>query len=150
MKAQPGDILTVTYTGTIAGGEVFESTADSEPLEFTIGDGSVMPAFEEQLIGMGEGESKTFTLAPEQAYGPVNQELIHTVKRRLLPDQENLRVGMVLALNAEHNGQTVKVPATLTALDGDMATVDFNHPLAGQALTYAVTIDAIRRPAAAS
>jgi len=150
MKAQAGDSITVTYTGTLPSGEVFDSTGDSAPLEFTIGDGSVMPAFEQRVIGMAEGEQKTFTLSPEEGYGASNPELVHTVRRDILPASDELRVGMVLALSVERDGRTHKVPATLTALSDTEATVDFNHPLAGQPLTFEVTVTAIRRPGTAA
>ncbi len=145
MKVESGDSVVLVYDGLFDNGEVFESSSKSGPLEFTVGDGSVMPAFEAQIMGLGSGEKKTFHLPPDEAYGQSNPELIHTVERSILPDQERLVVGMVLGLTVEHEGKKEQVPAMVTALDAKQVTVDFNHPLAGKSLTYEVTVQSIRK-----
>lgn len=147
MKIENGDTVVVVYDGQLDSGEIFESSANSGPLEFTIGDGSVMPGFEAQLLGLGQGEQKSFTLPPDAAHGPSNPELIHTVDRGVLPNQGQLAVGMVLGLTIDHEGKKEKVPALVTALDGNQVTVDFNHPLAGKTLTYTVTVQTIKKGA---
>jgi FKBP-type peptidyl-prolyl cis-trans isomerase 2 len=147
MKIETGDTVVVVYDGQLDNGEIFESSASSGPLEFTIGDGSVMPGFEAEIIGMGQGEKKSFALAPDTAHGPSNPELIHTVERGVLPNQGQLAVGMVLGLTIDHEGKKEKVPALVTALDDQQVTVDFNHPLAGKTLTYTVTVQSIKKNA---
>lgn len=144
MKVKTGDTVVVLYDGLLDSGELFESSETSGPLEFTVGDGSVMAAFDKQVIGMGEGETKTFRLTSEDAYGPSNPDLIHTVERSVLPGQESLSVGMVLGLTIDHEGKKEQVPAAVTSVDGSQVTVDFNHPLAGQPLSYKVTVQSIR------
>ncbi|MBA3015197.1 MAG: peptidylprolyl isomerase [Proteobacteria bacterium] len=144
MKVKTGDTVVVLYDGLLDNGELFESSEASGPLEFTVGDGSVMAAFDAQVIGMGEGEIKTFRLPPDEAHGPSNPELIHTVDRAVLPGQESLSVGMILGLTIDHEGKKEQVPATVTSVTDNMVTVDFNHPLAGQPLNYQVTVQSIR------
>ncbi|MDD5757488.1 MAG: peptidylprolyl isomerase [Desulfobulbaceae bacterium] len=144
MKVKNGDTVVVIYDGLLDNGEVFESSESSGPLEFTVGDGSVMPAFAEQLLGLQEGEQKTFQLAPTEAHGESNPELIHTVERSILPNPDQLTVGQVLGLTIDHEGKKEKVPAMITALDANQVTVDFNHPLAGKTLTYRVTVQSIK------
>lgn len=146
MKADNGDTVIVLYNGILENGEVFDSSDKSGPLEFLIGSASVLPEFEKNIIGMHEGESKSFTLPPESAYGASQPELIQTFDRKSMPDAENLTPGMVLGLTIEKDGEQHKVPALLTALDATSVTVDFNNPLAGKHLTYNVTLQAIAKP----
>jgi len=141
--AKPGDVVSISYEGVLDNGEIFESTNDTGPLEFTIGLSQVMPEFEKNIIGMSEGDEKEFTLAPEASYGHHNPELIHTIKRQGLKNQESMEVGMVLSLDIEREGQAHQVPAMIIALEKESVQVDFNHPLAGKSLTYKVTLKAI-------
>ena len=94
MQIETGDTVVVVYDGQLDNGEIFDSSASSGPLEFIIGEGSVMPGFEAEIIGMGPGEKKSFTLAADAAHGPSNPELIHTVERSVLPNQGQLAVGI--------------------------------------------------------
>lgn len=141
-RATHNDKVTVNYTGSLAGGEVFESSADSGPLVFQIGDQSVLPAFERAVIGMAAGETKAITLAAEEAYGPRREELLIEVPRNTFGQREVSR-GMVLGLTMDKDGEPHQMPATVVAVTTDTVTVDFNHPLAGQALTYHLTVQAV-------
>lgn len=145
MKVEAGNTIVVVYDGQLDDHQIFESSDTSGPLEFTVGDGSVMPAFEERLLGMREGESKTFQLAPAEAHGVSDPELIHSVDRSILPNRDQLAIGLILGLTIDHEGKKEKVPAMVTAIDGDRVTVDFNHPLAGKTLTYTATVQSIRK-----
>ena len=142
-QVKPNDHVTVTYEGLLQDGQVFESSADTGPLEFVVGTGAVMPGFEQQLLGMQLNETKTFELAADQAFGPRDQQLIHTLPRQSFGDLAEINPGMVLGLAIDKDGETVQVPALVTDVQGDQITVDFNHPLAGQALTYQVTVTSI-------
>ncbi len=137
------DRVTVTYEGTLDNGEIFESTADAGPLDFRVGDGSVLPGFEKTLLGMCVGEEKTVTIPAAEAFGPPDKELIMTVKRRLLGEKVIPQPGMVLAMNMEKDGKTLQVPAMVTAINDEYVTVDFNHPLAGKNLIYKITLVAL-------
>lgn len=145
MKAELGDTVIVIYDGMTETGEIFDSSETSGPLEFVVGTGSVLPGFEENIIGMNEGESKSFSLTPEAAHGPSNPELIHTIARQGIPGQKEIKVGMVLGLTVERDGQEHKVPANVVALNKESITVDFNHPLAGQTLSYKVTLQSVAK-----
>ncbi len=140
MKAENGDEVVVRYDGLLDTGEVFESSESSGPLEFVLGQGGVLPAFEAQVLGMREGERKTFCLPPEKAHGESDPALIHEIERAVLPHPEGLAVGTVLGLTVTREGKQHQVPAMIVALDERTATVDFNHPLAGRSLTYVVTL----------
>jgi peptidylprolyl isomerase len=143
MKVKPGDKVKVIYDGFLHNGDLFESSGASGPLEFTVGAGLVMPVFEENIIGMQANEEKTFTIPAAQAHGPSQPELIHTMRRSLLPNHKKLTTGMILGLNVDKENKNHKIPAMITALDEKNVTVDFNHPLAGQDLTYKVTLQKI-------
>ena len=144
--AQIGDQVTVVYAGFLANGELFESSSETGPLTFGIGDGSVMPAFEAAVIGMTTGETKNIRIPAKNAYGERNEELVHTVPRSAMNSQAELNPGMVVGMTMERDGQSQKVPATVTAVVGDQITIDFNHPLAGQELMYKLTLESLNAP----
>ncbi len=143
---QLGDKVTINFEGKLENGEVFESSSDTGPISFTLGDGSVMPAFEAAVIGMQPGETKIIKIKPENGYGLHIPEMVHKVNRDAVNPDCEITLGMVIALNMEVEGQMQKVPATITALEGDQVTVDFNHPLAGQELLYKITLESIAQP----
>jgi FKBP-type peptidyl-prolyl cis-trans isomerase 2 len=145
-RAQQNDQVTILYNGQLANGEIFESSEEAGPLSFRLGDESVLPAFEQAVIGMAAGESKTITLAPEDAYGPRREELLIEVPRDTFGPREIAR-GMVLGLTMEQDGKPQKMPATVVAVTDQTITVDFNHPLAGQTLTFDLTLQSIDQPA---
>lgn len=147
MKVETGDTVVVVYDGLLENGDIFDSSETAGPLEFKVGEGSVMAAFEEQVLALGPGEKKTFQLAPAEAHGESNPELIQTVERSVLPQQGQLAVGMVLGLTVDHEGKKEQVPAMVTAVNGNQITIDFNHPLAGRTLTYNVTVQSIHKAA---
>ncbi len=144
--AQIGDQVTLLYEGKLENGDLFESSSDTGPLSFTIGDGSVLPAFEAAVIGMQPGESKIIKIKPENAYGPHNPELVQTVGRNCFKAGCEPSPGMVVGMTMEVEGSPRQVPATITGVAGDRVTVDFNHPLAGQELLYRLTLQSIDQP----
>ena len=142
-RVEDGDHVTITYVGELEDGEIFESTEDSGPLQFQVGSEEVMPGFEKALLGMAEGEEKTVTLQPEDAYGPKQQELTHVVQRSVFSGKVEPQPGMVLSMTVEKDGKKHQVPVMVTKVDGDKVVIDFNHPLAGKALIYRITLQAI-------
>jgi len=144
-KIEHGDYVTVTYTGRLKNNEVFESTDNTGPLEFQIGANSVLPGFENALLGMTANENKTIHLPADEAYGPVREELIHTVNRAVFGDKITPKPGIVLGLTVERDGQKQKVPVMIKEIVGDEVIIDFNHPLAGQDLTYHITVTAVNK-----
>jgi len=147
-QAKAGDTVTVTYEGYLENNDLFESSSEVGPLEFTIGQEQIFGGFESHMIGMAVGETKTFTLTPEEAHGPSQPELVHTLKRQALGDGTEISPGMILGMTMEKDGQPHKVPALVREVNDDQVTVDFNHPLAGQSLKYTVTMKSINEPPA--
>ncbi len=137
-----GDIVQVHYTGKLQTGEVFDTSQEKEPLELKIGEGKIIPGFEQALIGMQPGEKKTFDLDPEEAFGDRKDELVHVVERKQVPPDMKLEVGMQLALEAQ--GQD-PIPAQVVDLSEETVTLDTNHPLAGKALTFEIDVVDIER-----
>ena len=131
-QAQAGSQVKVHYTGRLDSGQVFDSSADREPLEFTMGQGQLIPGFESAVTGMQVGDKKTVTIAADEAYGPRQDELLFSVERAQLPDHIQPEVGQRLQVNQE--GQTAVV--TVTELTDSTITLDANHPLAGENLTF--------------
>ena len=132
-QARDNDTVKVHYTGKLEDGTVFDSSVDREPIQFTIGAGQVIAGFEKAVSGMAPGESKTTTLAPEEAYGPRREEMVSTVDRSQLPDDIELRQGQQLAVKQQDGRQFT---VTVTELTDATVTVDANHALAGKRLTF--------------
>ncbi len=133
--ATAGDTVHIHYTGTLADGTEFDSSRGREPLRFTLGAGQVVPGFDAAVDGMEAEQTKTVTIPAAEAYGAHDPENTLVVPAADLP--EGVAVGDRLALGTPDGGQ---VPVTVTALDVDGATLDANHELAGQALTFEITL----------
>ena len=139
-----GDTVTIEYVGMIDDDEVVESSAETGPFELEIGKGLMPAGFENAIIGLQKGDEKTIILQPEEAYGHKDENLLHTINKTVLGNNIDPKPGMVLGMTVKKDGQDHKVPALVTAVKGDEVTIDFNHPLAGKAVTYKVTIQEIR------
>jgi peptidylprolyl isomerase len=135
-----GLFISIDYTGTLDDGQVFDSSRGRSPLEVEMGAGQVIPGFEDALRGMSLNEKKVFTLQPDQAYGLRNEDLTHTFARSELPADMDPEIGQAISLETPDGQQ---VPAWITAKDEQGMTVDLNHPLAGQALTFSIEITGI-------
>lgn len=146
-RVSENDSVTIIYDGLLATGEKFDSSRDTGPLQFQLGTGSVLPAFEQAVLGMAVQETRSITVAARDAYGLKNEDLIMTVNRQGFAGQ-SIAPGMILGMDMERDGQQHKVPATVLAVDEQTVTIDFNHPLAGQDITYHITLLSIDTPAA--
>lgn len=131
------DTVTVNYLLKLNDGTVYASSQGSGPLKATLGQGELIPGFEEQVLGMQVGESKTFTLPPEEAYGVYNPDLVGTVDRTKLPEGMEPKVGTQLQTELKDGTKTTVV---ITSFTDTTVTVNANHPLAGQALTFQIKI----------
>lgn len=136
-QAKAGDAVKVHYTGTLKDGSVFDTSLDREPLEFILGQGQLIPGFEQAVIGMKVGESKTVNIPMDQAYGPHNYELISVIDRDKLPEGMNPEIGQQLQAQ-QPDGQTRIV--TVIDISETSITVDANHPLAGKDLTFEIEL----------
>ena len=145
VRAQPGSTVKVHYTGRLADGEVFDSSLDppgdssgiGEPLGFVIGSGQMIPAFEQGVIGMEPGESKTVNIPAEQAYGLHNPQAMVEVQRSEFPPGMPLEVGSVIQGNSPSGEQ---VPFTVVEVTDTLVTLDRNHPLAGKDLIFEIQL----------
>jgi peptidylprolyl isomerase len=135
--AKSGDKVSVHYTGTLGSGEEFDSSAGGSPLEFVLGAGQMIPGFDAAVHGMTEGEKKTFTVAADEAYGPRQPDAIQSLGRDELPDDMELELGAVLEAEDSHGH---RIMLTVVELTDDSVTLDANHPLAGQDLTFAIEL----------
>ena len=138
--AQPGSIVTVSYIGTLDNGRIFDSTEDSGPLTFTIGNDQVFAALEQAIIGMASGETKNILIPAADAYGPRLDENIIKVKREMFPADRELRIGEKLRI--EFNGGRERILIVLDQNEQEV-TLDGNHSLAGLDLTFALRLDAV-------
>ncbi|HXF04209.1 MAG TPA: peptidylprolyl isomerase [Blastocatellia bacterium] len=136
-RAEKGSVVRVHYTGRLRDGFIFDTSRGSEPLEFVIGSGMVIPGFERALLGMQAGEKKTVEIQPEEAYGPYIEEFVKEVPRADLHVDFPLEEGMTLELHTE-SGRVI--PITVTRVTNDTVTLDANHPLAGQTLIFDIEV----------
>lgn len=136
-KVEIGSKIRVNYTGKFEDGNIFDSSANREPLEFTVGEGAVIQGFEEAVVGMALGDKKSVDLPPEKAYGERHEQMITSVERSLLPEHINPDVGDVLQA-PQDDGKVVIV--TVIEADDNSITVDANHPLAGKSLSFDIEL----------
>jgi|TARA_R110002012_G_scaffold89716_2_gene219889 FKBP-type peptidyl-prolyl cis-trans isomerase 2 len=132
-QVKENNTVKVNYTGKLANGQVFDSSEGREPLEFTLGQGQLIPGFEKGVIDMKLNEKKTITIAKEEAYGEVNNDLIQEVKKTELPEDMKPEVGMGL-VSKSPDGREVNL--MVTEVKDDSIVVDANHPLAGKELIF--------------
>lgn len=136
MKVTKGRKVAVHYRGTLDDGEEFDSSEGREPLEFVAGDGHLIPGFEKAVMGMEPGQSKTVTLDAEDAYGPYEAELVIEGPRNTFPEGE-LKVGQSYTVHLRGGQEAV---GRVLRVGEDTVALDFNHPLAGQRLTFHVRV----------
>ena len=131
------DTVKVQYTGQLEDGSVFDSSVQREPLEFTLGQGQLIPGFEKAVVGLKVGDSTTANIPSAEAYGEPNPQMIIEVEKSQLPADLEPEVGVQLQLN-QPDGQVI--PVQITKVEGDNVTIDANHPLAGKDLTFNIEL----------
>jgi peptidylprolyl isomerase len=137
-QAKQGDTVRVHYHGTLEDGTVFSSTREEkEPFEFTIGKERVLPQFEKAVIGMNEGETRTVSIAPEDAYGQHRKEFVFVMDRAQAPGHLKMELGKRLQVRT-NQGNTVV--ATITGITEDSVVLDANDPLAGRTLKFEIEL----------
>jgi FKBP-type peptidyl-prolyl cis-trans isomerase 2 len=136
-KAKEGDKVKVHFEGFLEDGTVFGSTMDEEPFEFTIGEKNMLPGFENAVIGMQKGETKTITLSPEEAYGSHKKELLHVMDRSSFPQEINLEIGKRLQVRTQDGKYGI---VTIKDITDDSIVIDENEPLAGKTLTFKIKL----------
>jgi FKBP-type peptidyl-prolyl cis-trans isomerase 2 len=136
-QAKNGDKVKVHYTGKYEGGEVFDTSREREPFEFTLGQGQVIPGFEKEIEGMDVGQTKTITIPPDEAYGQRREDLQVNVNRTEFPEDIKPEVGQQLQMK-KPDGNIINV--TVADVQEETVTLDANHPLAGKTLTFEIEL----------
>jgi len=138
MPVKEGDKVKVEYEGKFDDGTVFDSSAKhGKPLEFQVGAKQVIPGFEKAVIGMEKDEEKEIRMESSEAYGDYNPKLIKKIPRDKLPQDKEIKPGMMLAIGLPTGQQ---VPAKITEVSDNEVTIDINHPLAGKNLNFKIKI----------
>lgn len=138
---KPNDTVRVHYTGKLADGRVFDSSREREPLEFTLGEGQLIPGFEKGVIDMEVNEKKTIEIPSSEAYGERNEEMMQEVPKSQLPEEVKPEVGMGL-ISQTPDGREMRL--TVAEVKDETIVVDANHPLAGQDLVFELEVVEIK------
>ncbi|MEZ5561192.1 MAG: peptidylprolyl isomerase [Pseudomonadales bacterium] len=141
MKIARECVVAIHYTLTNDAGEKLDSSQGADPLNYLHGTGGLIPGLERELEGRAAGEAFSVTIQPEDAYGPVNPELIQEVPLEALAGIEGLQVGMRLQSQAP-DGRVHLL--TVEAIGDDSATLNANHALAGEVLHFDVSVESVR------
>jgi peptidylprolyl isomerase len=136
-QAKNGDTVTIHYTGKLEDGTVFDSSVNRDPLQFTLGEGLLIPGFEQAVLGMTPGELKTAEVSADQAYGPHREEMVMEIDRREFPPHFQPEVGQQLQI-PQSDGRMIRL--IVTEFSEQKVTLDANHPLAGRDLTFEISL----------
>jgi FKBP-type peptidyl-prolyl cis-trans isomerase 2 len=139
-QVKENNTVKVNYTGKLSDGQIFDSSEGREPIEFTLGQGQLIPGFEKGLIDMKLNEKKTITIPKEEAYGDVNKDLIQEVNKTELPQDMTPEVGMGL-VSKSPDGQEMNL--MVVEVREETIVIDGNHPLAGKELVFDLEVLAI-------
>ena len=140
-KAQVGDLVSVHYTGKLENGEIFDSSKERDPLEFTIGNKEFLTGFEDGVIGMQPGESKSVTLEPENAFGDRREGLLLEFPKKEFPQDITPTVGLQLKIS---NASGANMPVVITDIGEESVTLDGNHPMAGHTIVFDIELVEIK------
>ncbi|MGW8220504.1 MAG: FKBP-type peptidyl-prolyl cis-trans isomerase [Syntrophobacteria bacterium] len=136
-EAKAGDKVRVHYKGQLSDGTIFDSSLEREPIEFILGQDTVIPGFEDAVIGMEAGESKDVSIPPEEGFGEYSEDLVVNIEKTILPPEINPELGMQLEVSSEE--ETPRV-FTIADIAEDSITLDGNHPLAGKEIAFKITL----------
>ncbi|MGH1331308.1 MAG: FKBP-type peptidyl-prolyl cis-trans isomerase [Paracoccaceae bacterium] len=139
-EVKSGDKVAIHYKGTLDDGTVFDSSEGRDPLEFTVGSGQIIPGLDKAMPGMKVGEEKTVRAVAAEAYGDPHPNATQAVPRADIPAEIPLEVGMQLQMQSP-DGQAI--PVVVKEITEETVTLDANHPLAGQDLTFAIELVSI-------
>ncbi len=142
----PGKQVTLHFSLSLLNGPQIDSNFDKAPVTFVIGDGSMLPGFEQALSGLVAGDRRDFTLAPEQAFGPVNEDNVQRFPHYQFAPDLALTPGLMIEF-ADAAGN--KQAGVVRNVDKQWVEIDFNHPLAGRTLLFTVHVHAVASGVAA-
>jgi FKBP-type peptidyl-prolyl cis-trans isomerase 2 len=140
-EVNKGDIVSVQYKGTLADGSVFDQSRPDQPLVFTAGVGQMIAGFDKAVLGMKLNEKKTVTIPAAEAYGERDDSLIREVPRTNFPETFQPVMDQMVTLSNQAGQQ---LPGKIVGINDENITVDFNHRLAGEDLTFEITVVGIQ------
>lgn len=132
--------VSIHYTLTNAAGEQLDSSIGSDALVYLHGTGSIISGLEKALLGKTAGDTLNVSIEPADAYGEYNENMVQVIPRKMFEGIDKVEVGMQFHADA-NNGPGV---VTVTKVEDDDITIDGNHPLAGEALTFDVEVVEVR------
>ncbi|MGG5872458.1 FKBP-type peptidyl-prolyl cis-trans isomerase [Pseudomonas peli] len=136
LRIGPNKQVTLHFALKLDNGDVVDSTFDKKPATFKVGDGNLLPGFEQAIYGLKAGDKRSLSISPEQGFGQGNPQNIQIMPRSQFQDME-LSEGLLVIFNDAANAE---LPGVVKAFDDSQVTIDFNHPLAGKALSFDVEI----------
>jgi FKBP-type peptidyl-prolyl cis-trans isomerase SlpA len=136
VRIGPDKEVTLHFALKLDNGDVVDSTFDKQPATFKVGDGNLLPGFEQAIYGLKAGDKRSLPIAPEQGFGQGNPQNIQVMPRGQFQNME-LSEGLLVIFNDAANAE---LPGVVKAFDDSQVTIDFNHPLAGKALSFEVEI----------
>ncbi|MEH6498024.1 MAG: FKBP-type peptidyl-prolyl cis-trans isomerase [Pseudoalteromonas distincta] len=128
--------VTLHFTLKLPNGDVIDTTTDKTPATFKVGDGSLLPGFEQSLFGLKAGDQRSFDIEPERGFGPGNPQNMQTVPRDQFNEMD-LEPGLLVIFRDAAGGE---LPGVVKTIHDTTVDVDFNHPLAGKVITFDVEI----------
>ena len=137
MTVQKNSTVKVHYVGTFDDGTVFDSSKNSQPLEFVVGSGQVIPGFEKAVEGMKVDEEKDVKIKADEAYGERNEQLVRDFPKNIFPKEVEAKAGSIVTLQSKEG---LPIPATVKAVGAENVTIDLNHPLAGKDLNFNIKV----------
>ena len=136
IRIGPDKEVTLHFALKLDNGDVVDSTFDKKPATFKVGDGNLLPGFEQAIYGLKAGDKRSLSISPEQGFGQGNPQNVQVMPRSQFQDME-LSEGLLVIFNDAAN---TELPGVVKAFDEDQVIIDFNHPLAGKALSFDVEI----------
>lgn len=144
MKVTSNTVVSLDYTLKNGAGDIIDSSKGHSPLLYLHGVGGLIPGLEKEIEGMEKGQGKTVVVQPEHGYGDRSDELLYVVPKSGFQGEGEIEVGMQVELDSD-NGPAL---AFVAKIEGDNITLDLNHPLAGETLTFDITIVDVREATA--
>jgi FKBP-type peptidyl-prolyl cis-trans isomerase SlpA len=132
-----GTRVYLNFSLSLEDGAEVDSNFGGDPVEFVVGDGSLLPGFERLIFGMSAGERQLFSVAPENAFGQPNDNNLQYLPRNQFDDETELEIGLVFSFADASGGE---LPGLIVSFDESEVTVDFNHPLAGRNILFDVLV----------
>jgi FKBP-type peptidyl-prolyl cis-trans isomerase SlpA len=132
-----GTRVFLNFSVSLEDGSEVDSNFGGDPVDFVVGDGSLLPGFERLIFGMAAGDRQMFTVAPEDAFGQPNDNNVQYLPREQFDEGSELEIGMVYSFADASGGE---LPGMVIAYDDEEVTVDFNHPLSGRTILFDVLV----------